>query len=152
MSGVGAPPIRPRNCSPKANAPRPGAGRGRLDTKGGHLAATKTGIEARWHPMRVGYGTLVAPAESVEWRKRISAHKAALRQMHRGPELAGVVWTQKVVIWLPKTALRQMHRGPGVAGVVWTQKVVIWRPKKTVFRPVGTPWGSDMAPWWHPRV
>eukprot|EP00661_Eupelagonemidae_sp_cell13_P022593 gene22593-biopygen11760 len=31
-----------------------------------------------------------------QWRKRIPAHKAALRQMHWAPELAGAVWTQKV--------------------------------------------------------
>eukprot|EP00661_Eupelagonemidae_sp_cell13_P007292 gene7292-biopygen4543 len=28
----------------------------------------KTGIHARWHPIRVGYGTLVAPPESREFR------------------------------------------------------------------------------------
>eukprot|EP00661_Eupelagonemidae_sp_cell13_P021262 gene21262-biopygen7114 len=42
-----------------------------------------------------------------------------------------------------------MHCAPGPAGAVRTQKVVIWPPKKPVCRPVGTPSGSDMAPWWH---
>eukprot|EP00661_Eupelagonemidae_sp_cell13_P012948 gene12948-biopygen16978 len=37
-----------------------------------------------------------------EWRERISVHKAAMRQMHCAPGPAGVVRTQKLVIWPPK--------------------------------------------------
>eukprot|EP00661_Eupelagonemidae_sp_cell13_P017835 gene17835-biopygen8362 len=29
----------------------------------------KTGIQVRWHPIRVGYGTLVAPPESRGFRR-----------------------------------------------------------------------------------
>eukprot|EP00661_Eupelagonemidae_sp_cell13_P014224 gene14224-biopygen6565 len=68
-----------------------------------------------------GRGPLARVSGS-QWRERISAHKAALRQM---------------------------HCAPGLAGVAWTQKGGHWAAQKTVFMPVGTPWGSDMAPWWH---
>eukprot|EP00661_Eupelagonemidae_sp_cell13_P009665 gene9665-biopygen7702 len=56
-----------------------------------------------------------------EWRKRIPAHKAIIRQMHGGPGLAGPPGRQN----------RPFGR------------------QKPVFRPVGTPSGTDMAPWWY---
>eukprot|EP00661_Eupelagonemidae_sp_cell13_P004541 gene4541-biopygen11505 len=35
-----------------------------IDANGGHSASKKTCIQARWHPIRVGYGALVAPPGS----------------------------------------------------------------------------------------
>eukprot|EP00661_Eupelagonemidae_sp_cell13_P015863 gene15863-biopygen3714 len=63
----GPPPGTPVG-SPKANALRPGAGRCRLDAKGGHLGAKKSSIQVRWNPMMIGYGALAAPPESRKFR------------------------------------------------------------------------------------
>eukprot|EP00661_Eupelagonemidae_sp_cell13_P021901 gene21901-biopygen23667 len=74
-----------------------------------HLFLTASGAcpRATWPlyapagPGRIAKSAL-APVPGAEWRERMSAHKAAIRQMHCALGPAGAVRTQKVVIWPPK--------------------------------------------------
>eukprot|EP00661_Eupelagonemidae_sp_cell13_P001405 gene1405-biopygen18305 len=48
---------------------------------------------------------LATRVSGAEWRKRMSAHKAAIRKIHCAPGPVKAVRTQKVVIWPPKNGI-----------------------------------------------
>eukprot|EP00661_Eupelagonemidae_sp_cell13_P022232 gene22232-biopygen20719 len=96
------------------------AGWGHPGAKSRHLDTKKNGIQVRWHPIRVGYALARARIRMEETK---SPNKAVVRQMFRGPGLAGATRAPKAAIWTSKERC-----------------------------PVLSPPGSDMAPWGHPGM
>eukprot|EP00661_Eupelagonemidae_sp_cell13_P002090 gene2090-biopygen3421 len=73
----------------------------RLSSHKSHFLVLWNANSAPAGPGRIARSTL-ARVLGAEWRERIPAHKAAIRQMHCAPGPTGAVRTQKVAMWPPE--------------------------------------------------
>eukprot|EP00661_Eupelagonemidae_sp_cell13_P015526 gene15526-biopygen8173 len=128
--------------------------------------ATRRSIRARWRPIRVGYGTLVAPPESQNFRdfcgffgpRQARSLPPRWSLGTAGSPPPGGSWERQFrpsarfrlrmdeTKSAHKAVIRQLYCGPGLAGDTRMPKVTIWAPKKQYSGPLAPHQGRI----WHP--